>query len=324
MTGRLLPRLLLLLPAACSMDSDEGRLVGQTASDRIELSAEAAEQIVEILVAEGSPVTKGQPLVRQDNRRASAEASIAMALVAEAEARLAELVRGPRSEAIRAARADVDGAEQQVRLRRAEWQRTREIFDRNLTSAEVRDRARANLDTAEASLAAYRAQLEELLAGTTVEQLDQAQAQLARARAELEAAEIELGKLTLEAPTDGIADSRLFEPGERPAPGQPVMVLLAGSQAHARVYIPESERVAVRPGTRASVHVDGLDTPLEGTVRWVASEASFTPYFALTERDRGRLTYQAKIDLAGPEYRLPDGVPVEVEFAAGNRNDASR
>ena len=55
-----------------------------------------------------------------------------------------------------------------------------------------------------------------------------------------------------------------------------------------------------------------MDAPLQGRVRWVASEAMFTPYFALTERDRGHLTYEAKVELDIDGERLPDGVPVEV------------
>ena len=46
----------------------------------------------------------------------------------------------------------------------------------------------------------------------------------------------------------------------------------------------------------------------------MASEPAFTPYFALTERDRGRLSYVAKVDIVEQRDRLPDGVPVEVEF----------
>ena len=68
------------------------------------------------------------------------------------------------------------------------------------------------------------------------------------------------------------------------------------------------------PGRTASIHVDGLDAPIPGRVRWVAAEAAFTPYYALTERDRGHLTYLAKVDLVETRDRLPDGVPVEVDL----------
>lgn len=115
-------------------------------------------------------------------------------------------------------------------------------------------------------------------------------------------------------PVDGVLDSRLFEIGERPGVGQPAMIVLGKTQAYARVYIPESLRVRVQPGTKTKIYVDGMDAPIAGRVRWVASEAAFTPYYALTERDRGRLSYVAKIDITEDRERLPDGVPVEVEF----------
>ena len=54
--------------------------------------------------------------------------------------------------------------------------------------------------------------------------------------------------------------------------------------------------------------------PLAGRVRWISSDAAFTPYYALTERDRSRLTYAAKVDITEEHSRLPDGVPVEVEL----------
>jgi HlyD family secretion protein len=80
--------------------------------------------------------------------------------------------------------------------------------------------------------------------------------------------------------------------------------------------VPERLRAHVTPGTDATIYVDGIDEALPGRVRWVAFEAAFTPYYALTERDRGHLTYVAKVDIDKPRDRLPDGVPVEVVFDA--------
>ena len=172
----------------------------------------------------------------------------------------------------------------------------------------------ADLDAAEANLVLRRAQLQELLAGTTVEELAQAEQALQQAEARRDSAAVDVARHMLTAMVDGVFDSRLFEVGERPAPGQPVAVMLGGPQPYARIYVPERLRVHVRPGTEARVAVDGIDSTIAGRVRWVASEAAFTPYFALTERDRGRLTYLAKVDLDEQRERLPDGVPVEVEL----------
>jgi HlyD family secretion protein len=49
-------------------------------------------------------------------------------------------------------------------------------------------------------------------------------------------------------------------------------------------------------------------------VRKVLADPAFTPFFALTERDRGRLTYLAEIDLPDASQDLPAGVPLEACF----------
>jgi HlyD family secretion protein len=223
-------------------------------------------------------------------------------------------VRGPRSEQITAARANVEGATQEFEFRQSELTRVKEVHARGLASPDLLDRARAALDAAEANLKLRLAQLEERLAGTTIEELAQAEQAVKQAAARRDNALVDVERHTLRAPVDGIVDSRLFELGERPAPGQPMVVMLSGAQPYARVYVPEPLRVRIAPGTRALIYIDGLDQAVDGHVRWVSSEAAFTPYYALTERDRGRLSYVAKIDIGETRQRLPDGVPVNVEF----------
>ncbi|MDH3757908.1 MAG: hypothetical protein OES93_08645, partial [Gammaproteobacteria bacterium] len=51
--------------AACDNPDNLNVVVGELASDRIELIAEVNEPILEILVAEGEPVTAGQLILRQ-------------------------------------------------------------------------------------------------------------------------------------------------------------------------------------------------------------------------------------------------------------------
>jgi HlyD family secretion protein len=59
----------------------------------------------------------------------------------------------------------------------------------------------------------------------------------------------------------------------------------------------------------------------DGEVRSVSSDPDFTPYFALTERDRGRLSFAAEVTLTGePALELPAGLPVQVDFP-GLRGD---
>jgi HlyD family secretion protein len=63
------------------------------------------------------------------------------------------------------------------------------------------------------------------------------------------------------------------------------------------------------------VRIDGETRSITGTVRWVSADANFTPYFALTEHDRSRVSYLAEIDVPDASS-LPSGIPLEVDFPA--------
>ena len=307
--------------AGCGEADESNRLVGQLESDRIELTAETFEPIIERAVIEGETVSAGQIILRQDTARVLTRMDEAEAALQQKRARYDELVRGPRRELILAAQASVSGAQKELEFRQTDLSRAEEIFARQLASPDVRDRAIVARDSAKANLDNLEAKLNELLTGTTIEELRQAEESVRQAEAQVAAIQVDIDRHTTTAPVDGVVDSLLFEPGERPAPGQPIAILLSGEQVYARVYVPESLRVHVEPGTAARIYVDGMTESLTGRVRWVASESSFTPYFALTERDRGRLSFVAKVDILDAGKRLPDGIPVEVELLVDARDE---
>ncbi|MCP4044756.1 MAG: HlyD family efflux transporter periplasmic adaptor subunit, partial [Gammaproteobacteria bacterium] len=158
--------------------------------------------------------------------------------------------------------------------------------------------------------------LERLLNGTTVEELQQATAALEAAEAGITRIELDIERLRIYAPVNGMLDKRLYQIGERPQVGATIAVILDAARTYARIYVPETLRSSMQPGNQLDVRIDGQDQTITGTVRWVSADASFTPYFALTEHDRSRLSYLAEIDV--PEASaLPSGVPLEVDFPAG-------
>ena len=180
------------------------------------------------------------------------------------------------------------------------------------------DRQRAARDGALAERDAAREELLALERGTRSEVLDQAQAALAAATAQLAELEISRGRLDLAAPRDGIVDALPYKLGDRPPRGAPVVVMLTDGAPYARVFVPEPVRAGVQPGTEATVRIDGTGRDWKGRVRYVSTDAAFTPYYALNERDRSRLSFLAEVELVEQEAAaLPAGMPVEVEIPAG-------
>lgn len=319
MNARAVPVMLAaLLLAACGDDSPEV-MVGTVERDRIELAAEFSEPVTEVAVRDGEAVQVGQLLLRQDPARFEAVLARQQALRDQSAARLAELRRGPREEAIREAQARLAAAEVRQRNAVTDLERAREIFERGLSNQSTVDDAETRARTTSADTDAAREALAALLNGTTVEELQQAEAALRAAEAAVAQAQVDLDRLDTLAPVAGRLDQVLAEPGERPVPGETLAVLLDGARLYARLYVPEPMRAEVRPGTRLQVSVDGRDAPLPATVRWVSDDASFTPYFALTEHDRSRLAYLAEADFdAGTN--LPAGLPLEAVVTGAQRD----
>lgn len=305
---------LSLLLAGC----DRGEvtyMVGTLERDRIEIRVESNEPITAIHARDGELLQAGAPMLDQDATRAEARLAQQQALRDQASARLAELVRGPRQEIIAEARAKLEASEVQRINAKAALKRTQGVFEKGLSSQRQLDNDEASYKTAAAQVKADTESLDRLLAGTTIEELDQATANLAAAEAQVSQAAIDLERTRLVAPVEGIVDKVLYQIGERPAPGTTIAVLLNNARIFARVYVPEHLRARVVTGTTLEVQIDGVEKSIEGRVRWVSADATFTPYFALTQHDRSRLSYLAEIDVSGAE-QLPSGLPLQVDFPA--------
>jgi HlyD family secretion protein len=314
----------LVALAACGSDPSDLPAVGTLERDRIELVAEANEPIVEVLVREGDEVAEGQRLLQLDDALLAAQSARAEAARDELRARLAESERGPRAERIREARARLSGAESAVRNAEADYERARALEQRAFESQARSDLLRARRDEALARRDEYRATLEALERGSTSEELDQARGALAAAEAHVAEIGIRRARLAVRAPRAGRVDALPFELGERPPTGAVVAVLLAAGRPYARVYVPAPLRVRIANGSRARVSVAGLDGDLAGTVRMLSHDAAFTPYYALTQHDRGRLSYLAEVEIDGMNGdELPTGVPVEVRFELDARAEAA-
>lgn len=306
--------------AACSDKAYEGQILGTLERDRLELVAESNEPIVEVTVREGDAVAAGATLMRQELGAMQARLDQAAAARNVAERRLAELVKGPRAQEITEARAAQESARSMLDTETREFERLQDLVERKLLSQSALDQQRARRDGAAGTQKQTAARLHLLLEGTRAEEVEQADASLKQAQAALVELQTSAARYVIKAPRAGRIEAIPYKLGERPAPGTPLIVMLADGTPYARVYVPEPLRTKYLPGTRLRVHVDGRDGELTGVVRFVSAEAAFTPYYALTQEDRSRLSYLAEIDLdETAAAEVPTGMPVQVELATAER-----
>ncbi len=305
--------LLVLLLSGCD-NTQPNMALGSLERGRIALTATASEIVIALPVKPGSAVKKGQLLVQLDDRLQASLVSKARAEVAQAEATLQKLQRGPREEEIATAKARVDGAKAALEVSQSNFTRALDLARQKLTSQSNLDEARAKRDESLANLQLAQQELRLLTNGTRQEDLQAAQAALDAAKAALAIEQKRLADLSIIATRDGILDDLPWNLGERVTRGSPVAILLAGKAPFARIYVPEPYRIKLTEGDPLTIHVDGLDKPVSGHLQWISTQPAFTPYYALNQQERARLMFLAKVQLPDSAAALPNGIPVQVEL----------
>jgi HlyD family secretion protein len=304
---------LLVLLSACD-SSPQNIALGTLERNRIAHTATVNEIVVALPVPQGSLVEKGMILVKLDDKLQKSKVKEVEAEVAQAEANFEKLRNGARVEDVAAARAKVSEAKASLVKNEANYARSLKLPLNDVISAANREEALASRDTDRARVRNAQEELLKLTNGTREEELREAEALLDAAIAKLASQNKVLADLTVTATRDGILDNLPWNLGERVTTGSPLAIVLAGKAPFARVYVPEPYRVNLKVGDKLAVHVDGLEKSITGTLRWIATDPAFTPYYALNQEERSRLMFLAEVQLPDSEAHLPNGVPAQVEL----------
>lgn len=312
----LLVALLAAFPPGCGRPPQEDRLllmVGTVERERLEMTAPVFETIAEILVEEGQEVEPGRVLLRFDPKRLKEEVSSLRAVRDQEKAKLEELEAGTRSEEILQARAQYDAARARAVNAGLELVRAQALHRENVEERAALDAAQSARDAAVADEKRALEALAEAEKGPRAETISAQRAALAAAESRLNEALVRLEQLAVRAPTAALVETLPFRPGERVIAGSTVAAILELDRPYARVFVPERARAWAVAGREGTARVEGIARDFQARLRTVSADATFTPFYALTERERTRLSYPAKVDLLGAEARaLPAGMPVEV------------
>jgi HlyD family secretion protein len=195
---------------------------------------------------------------------------------------------------VREARARVAVANEQ-------WMNMQDALDKMMTgsdSAQVQV-AKTSLDMAKSSAT-------------------QAQAGLTQAQAALDAYNVQLKKLTVTAPVDGIVLARPVNAGEITAAGATVLEIGSLNTVTLTVYIPESQYGQIQLGQNTAVTADSFPgRTFAGKVTYIANQAEFTPRNVQTVESRSTTVYKVEISLSNANLALKPGMPADATFLPG-------
>ena len=298
-------------------NENELAVSGTVEATEARLGFQSAGRIVSIDVREGDRVTAGAILARLDDAQLAAQRAQAVARVNAANAILAELQRGSRTEEIATATAAQDAARAKLEDARRDVARAKRLYDGGAIPLEQYQKAQTTAQVAEAQLQQTKEQRTLVHSGPRAGEIEAQRSQVREATAAVEAIDAVLRNTSIVAPLDGVVTVRHREVNEIVAAGQPVVTLMNPRDRWVRVYVPENRLAAVHHGAAATIESDTFpDRTYRGRVVQVAQEAEFTPKNVQTQEERVKLVYAVKISIEGDErMELKPGTPADVVLA---------
>lgn len=327
---RIAALLLTLAVAACTEEapSDRLRVSGHVEATETRLAPEAGGRILTLTVREGDRVQPGQVVLTLDTRDVELAIQRARADLAGAEAQLRLVMAGARVEDIRqaasqaaAARAELQASQTELEAADQDLARFETLLANNSGSRKQRDDAetRRNLgrDRVSASQSRVRTAeeaLAKLKAGSRPEEIETARARVAAMNAQIATLAKGIDDASLKSLVGGIVTEKLVEVGEVIAPRAPAVVVVDLDRAWADVFVPEPAVPQIKIGQAATVFTDAGGSGVAGTIAYVSPKAEFTPRNVQTAEERSKLVYRVRINVDNKDGVLKQGMPVEAEI----------
>ncbi|MEP0775043.1 MAG: HlyD family efflux transporter periplasmic adaptor subunit [Acidobacteriota bacterium] len=290
------------------------RASGHVEATEVRLAATVGGRLLEAPFEEGERVRAGEVVARLDTALMDHELARARAEAEAADARLRLLVSGSRAEDIRRAEEQLAQAQAELDAARRELGRLATLAERGTATEKARDDAVTRREVAERGVAARRAELDKLLAGSRREEIEAARAQRAAAEAAVAAVNQRIAEATVLAPRDGVITVRAAEPGEVLAPGAPLAVLTDLAHAWLNVWVDEPSLAHIRLGQEVEVSSGQPPVTRRGRVAFVSPVAEFTPKNVQTPEERAKLVFRIKVALPNPDGVFKPGMPADATF----------
>lgn len=307
------PTAIALFVSACAQSTPDAPNVGYVEAEYVYVAAPQSGWIEQLTAVEGDRVDFGQVLFELDKDREWAMHEEAKGRVLQADAQARDLGSGARPAEIASLEAQLRDAEAQLVFAQAELERSLPLVDDGIVAAVTGDRLIANRDRAQAQVSAAEEAIRVArLAGREAAQ-EAAAAAKDVANSALVQAQWNVAQRTINARRSGRVEQIFYRQGEFVAAGAPVIALLPDDSLKVRVFVSQADLPRLRVGGALQVASDGLATPVEARISFIAGEAEFTPPVIYSAESREKLVFLVEARLPAGTSLHP-GLPVDVQL----------
>ena len=179
------------------------------------------------------------------------------------------------------------------------YRRYASLAKTSAASAQLRDNTKAQFDT---GVASYKA-----------------------AVAAVALAQRQFDDTRLYAPSDGVIEDRILQPGDMASPSTPVYTMALPSPLWVRSYVPERDVGRLRLGQAATIGTDAYPGHVyHGWIGYLSPTAEFTPKTVETPELRTVLVFQLRVYVCDGSDEMRLGMPATVHIALGQNPPSAR
>jgi len=289
----------------------------------VALSADVAGPVIDVGVRDHEQVDAGRLLFRVDPAPFQVEVERAEAQMAVVRTEIESL----RAD-YRVAMAEAKEVEARIRFLRRQVERQAQLKERGMTREEQYDEARLNLESARQRLDAVNERAARIVAslGGEIDRPLEQHPRYQQAKAARDAAQLDLARTRVIAPSAGVVSNMKLQPGEHVAKGVPVFSLIEHGPLWVEANFKETQLTHMREGQAATIVADAYpEHEWRATVRTI-SPATGAEFAVLPPQNATgnwvkivqRVPVQLGIVLAPGDPPLRAGMTVTVRVDTGH------
>ena len=258
---------------------------GQAETSDYRVASKVPARILEIRVAEGDEVSKGDTLVVLEAPDIAAKLSQAEAAFEAAKAIEQKALTGARQEQIQSAYEVWQKAKAGREVAEKTYNRVNRLFENGVKAEQKRDEALANFRAMQANENAAKAQYDMAVNGSRNEDINAARAHVSRAEGSINEISSYVSETVLTASADGIVTEIFPEIGELVGTGAPIMNVSMADDVWFTFNVREDFLPGLTVGSEADVYVPAFDKTVTVSITRIKDVGSFATWKATKALD---------------------------------------
>lgn len=288
---------------------------GVVDSERIDVSARVIGRMAAPLVERGQVVHAKSEIIRIDSQEIVAALATAKAAQSVAEANLARIMAGTRSETIAQLKSAMESAQENNDLAQKTYDRIKKLADKGFSPQSSLDQATDTLIVSTHTLEQAKLAYSQAVTGFTKEDIKIAQANVAKAKADVEFAQVQVNEMSILAPIDGQIFRINIEHGEFILPGVPLLSISDIDNPYIVINLREDLMSGLKIGQVLRFVVPALKREIEAKVYFISDRGEYSGWSSTrTTGDFDLRTFEVRLRPTDKIEQLRPGMSAYVQW----------